>query len=156
MADHETTPQTIEALENIVKAFAGERSVTVQFVYGILRGDKLDEYYRFKHNLFRPTLNVSTESARVFVTDLQSEIDRRERVRFEPVDHGLVVDAMTQYLSAVALGKSKPKCVELLRHEHAMVGRYLKSIELETEAPATDSQDGGSPSKAVERRSANA
>lgn len=134
MPDRETTPQTVEALSGIVKQFASERGVSDKYVYAILSGEKLDEYYRFKHSLFRPALRCSLDAARVFVEDLSAEIERSERVQFSKgIDHAIVIQSILSVLTEDAKGSPKSERVQAMRRAHRILGMYLRSIEFEDE-----------------------
>jgi hypothetical protein len=140
--EYETSPQTAEALSGIVKAFAGERGVTDKFVYAILSGKKRDIYHIFKHDLFRPALRASVDSARVFAEDLQSEIERSERVQFSKgIDHAIVIQSILSVLTEDAKGSPKSERVQAMRKAHRMMGLYLRSIEFEDEGGEVISMD---------------
>lgn len=129
--EYETTPQTAEALKGIVKAFADKRGLNSErYVYKILSGEALDEYHRFKHKLFRPALQCSPDSARVFVEDLQSEIERVEQSEpAERVDHGELTASLLSVLIADTTNAPESERVQAMKRARRALDLYLRSVE---------------------------
>lgn len=128
--EYETSPQTVEALGGIVKAFAGERGVTDKFVYAILSGKKRDIYHCFKHDLFRHALRCSADSARVFVEDLQSELERVEQSEpAERVDHGELTASLLSVLMADTTNAPESERIQAMKRARRALDLYLRSVE---------------------------